>query len=56
MQVVTKLHPDSVVFLLLATVSIALLLLCRHHQQNYHQHWKLLLLKSGYEQYKIFLA
>ena len=59
MQVFTKLYPDSVVFLLLATISIALLFLCRrhHHHQNYHhQHWKFLLLKSGFDQYKIFLA
>jgi len=52
MQVVTELHPDSVVFLLLATVSIALLLLCCYH----HQQWKFLLLKSGTDQYNIFLA
>jgi len=56
MQVVTKLYPDSVVFLLLATVSIALLLLCchHHHQHYHHQQWKFLLLKSGFDQYKFF--
>lgn len=56
MQVVTKLHPDSVMFLLLAIVSIALLLLCHHQQHYHHQNWKFLLLKSGIDEYKIFLA
>jgi len=51
MQVVTKLHPDSVGF-----YCFQLLLLCRHQQQHYHhQHWKFLLLKSGFDQYNIFL-
>jgi hypothetical protein len=53
MQLVRKLHPDGVVFLLLATVSIAPLLLCHHH---HHQQKKFLLLKREFDQYKILLA